>query len=319
MPCYHPLEGWRSREVNPDTGKRSIVFDIKKAFHDLPTVTLQCGQCIGCRLEYSRQWAIRLSHEAQLYEDNSFITLTYSQEHLPKSNSLELKDFQDFMKRLRKKFEPRKLRFFHAGEYGEQTKRPHYHAILFNLRFPDQKYERMRGEHRVYSSQMLEELWGLGRTEIGTVTFESAAYVARYICEKNKISKATKPEAVLHFYEKYQAYCDLSNAELTLSVKPEYATMSRRPGLGRGWIDKFHSDVYPWDYVVTRDGKKFKPPKFYDRYFELVSPQDFMRLKYTRVDGAKSDENNTLQRLATREKIKIAQYRTLKRNLSDDP
>src|SRR4051794_29862641 len=103
MPCFRPLKGYRARVTNPDTGKRSIVFNARKGFNDLP-VDLPCGQCIGCRLERSRQWAIRCSHEAKLHEENCFITLTYAPEHLPPGGTLVVKDFQDFMKRLRFEF-----------------------------------------------------------------------------------------------------------------------------------------------------------------------------------------------------------------------
>ena len=102
MACYYPLKGYRARAVNPKTGKRSIVFDSSLGFMDMP-VEFACGQCIGCRIERSRQWAIRCVHEAQLYEANCFITLTYAPEHLPKNGSLVLEHFQKFMKRLRKR------------------------------------------------------------------------------------------------------------------------------------------------------------------------------------------------------------------------
>ena len=139
MPCYRPLKGYRSATLNP-SGKRSIVFTIHGAFHDLP-VTLPCGSCIGCRLECSRQWALRCVHEASLYEHNSFLTLTYSPDNLPSSGSLVKSHFQEFMKNLRHlRFRKRRnywtwdpvlvtdrkrnLRYFQAGEYGESLGRP---------------------------------------------------------------------------------------------------------------------------------------------------------------------------------------------------
>ena len=129
MPCFSPLDGYRSRTVNA-SGKRSIVFDIHEGFHDRP-VSVPCGQCVGCRLEKSRQWAMRCVHEASLYDENCFITLTYDDEFLPVGGSLDKGAFPRFMKRLRKKFEPRRIRFYHAGEYGDRFGRPHYHALLF--------------------------------------------------------------------------------------------------------------------------------------------------------------------------------------------
>ena len=128
MPCFCPLEGWRSKDRS-STGKRKIVFNPRDALRDMP-VTVPCGQCIGCRLERSRQWAVRCIHEASLHEDNCFITLTYDDAHLPTDLSLNVSHFQKFMKRLRKRF-GEGIRFFHCGEYGENFGRPHYHACLF--------------------------------------------------------------------------------------------------------------------------------------------------------------------------------------------
>ena len=136
MPCYHPIKGFRSREVNPGTGRRPLVFNKKDGFEDLP-VEIRCGQCVGCRLDRSREWAIRCVHEAALYDDNCFVTLTYNDENLPDPPSLVVRDCQLFMKKLRRRYEPKKIRFFLCGEYGEMNRRPHYHAILFNHDFED--------------------------------------------------------------------------------------------------------------------------------------------------------------------------------------
>ena len=151
MACYHPMQGYRSAEVTKN-GKRKIVFSPQKGYIDLP-VKVACGQCIGCRLERSRQWAIRCVNEASLYRGNCFITLTYSDEYLPQNKSLDKRDFQLFMKRLRKEFSSERIRYFHCGEYGCSCKvcglsaklcrrvgcgsfveglgRPHYHALFF--------------------------------------------------------------------------------------------------------------------------------------------------------------------------------------------
>jgi len=142
MACYHPIQAWRSKKVNKETGKRSIVFQRSEAFVDMPVV-VPCGQCIGCRLEKSRQWAIRCVHESKCHDDNIFVTLTYNNENLPKDGSLCLADLQKFMKRLRKKYGAG-IRYFACGEYGEKLKRPHYHVCIFGLNFPmrDKKGER---------------------------------------------------------------------------------------------------------------------------------------------------------------------------------
>lgn len=296
MPCYYPMNGWRSRERGP-TGKRKIVFNLRDGFIDLP-VTIPCGQCVGCRLERSRQWAIRCVHESQLYEKNCFITLTYNEKHLPTDGSLDVRAFQLFMKRLRKRFGDG-IRFFHCGEYGARHQRPHYHACLFNFDFDDKELWSIRQGVKLYRSKALEELWSvdgdpLGFCTVGAVTFESAAYVARYIMKKQTGDGAL-------------TYLDYNpvTGEIYNERKPEYCTMSRRPGIGRPWLEKFKTDVYPGDFVVL-GGKKMRPPKYYDHVFELVDPSEMARIKSQRKRKVKENAlNSTFERLAVREEIQL--------------
>jgi len=263
MPCYKPLKGWYAKKRNP-TGKRSIVFKRTEGHYDRP-ITIPCGQCVGCRLERSRQWAIRCVHEASLYENNCFITLTYNEENLNDKSTLVKADFQKFMKRLRKKY-GNNIRFFHCGEYGEKNQRPHYHACLFNFDFQDKELWSIRDNVKLYRSQTLQELWPFGFSTIGEVTFESAAYVARYIMKKINGDKAK---------EHYQG------------KQPEYTTMSRRPGIGKEWLNKYSSDVYPNDKIVVRNDLICKPPKYYDQQFELDYPEIISKLKYIRKETAR--------------------------------
>lgn len=303
MPCFHPLHGFKSRTLNA-SGKRSITFNPSQGYRDLP-VSVPCGQCIGCRLERSRQWAIRCVHEAQLHEKNSFITLTYDNENLPPDKSLHVDHFQKFMKRLRKRFGPN-IRFFHCGEYGEKFARPHYHACLFNFDFRDKKlWKEVRG-NKLYVSKSLEELWPFGFSTIGDVTFESAAYVARYITKK-----VTGKNAKDH-YELM-----LPDGEL-VTRKPEYVTMSRRPGLASAWFQKYSSDVYPSDFIVMRE-KKIKPPKYYDRLYEHTYPEEIAEIKIKRKTLAKKHfANNTPERLEVRETIQNEKFKMLKRSYENE-
>ncbi len=242
MVCFHPLTAYRS-----SGGK--IVFSPKDGYVDLP-VDLACGQCQGCRLERSRQWALRCVHEAQMHKKNSFITLTYSPEHVPKDGSLRLEDWQKFAKRLRRKAGP--FRFFHCGEYGEVNLRPHYHACIFGLDFiADRGLWKDDGKFPLFRSPLLDKAWGLGFATVGALTFKSAAYVARYVMKKANGDLARV---------KY-ARVDENGEEYF--VRPEYVTMSRRPGIGSKWFEKFKSDVYPSDEVV-HEGKRYRPPRFYD-------------------------------------------------------
>ena len=177
MPCFHPLQAWKTEDgikfYNPYKDNRHH-----------KGIQIPCRQCTGCRSEYSRQWAMRILHESSLYTNNIFITLTYDAEHLPEYGTLVKKHFQDFMKRLRKKYNKKKIRYYQCGEYGEKFGRPHYHAIIFNHTFPDMK--RVPGKHKdLYTSEILKKIWKKGHVSIGTVNFETAAYVANYVQKKN--------------------------------------------------------------------------------------------------------------------------------------
>eukprot|EP00919_Chromeraceae_sp_WS-2016_P014354 GHVR01033751.1.p1 GENE.GHVR01033751.1~~GHVR01033751.1.p1 ORF type:complete len:308 (+),score=14.93 GHVR01033751.1:180-1103(+) len=306
MPCYKPLKGWRSQKRNP-TGKHSIVFSPKKGFIDQP-IEVPCGQCIGCRLERSRQWAIRCVHEASLHEDNVFITLTFADNNLDPEGSLQKEDFQKFMKRLRRKF-PHKIRYYHCGEYGAKYARPHHHACLFNHKFPDQILERHTPTgFPEYSSKILDKLWGHGRARIGTVTFESAAYVARYITKKITGEAATT------------AYCNIDHqtGEIISERLPEYTTMSRRPGIAKNWFDKYKSDVYPSDEVIIK-GKKMMPPKYYDSQYEIVDPENHSLVKAKRKASQKQNaHNNTPERLSVRETIQLKKAGQLIRSYENE-
>lgn len=301
MPCYNPINGYRSKSVN-NSGKRSIVFQLSQGYKDMP-VSVPCGQCIGCRLERSRQWAMRCVHEASLYENNCFITLTYSPEHVPEHNSLVVSHFQKFMKRLRKKYSPQTIRFFQCGEYGEKNERPHYHACLFNFDFTDKLLYRTIRDTKLYVSSTLDNLWPFGFSTIGDVTFESAAYVARYVTKK------ITGKYALHHYNTIN-----SGGEILAERHPEYTTMSRRPGIGRDWYEKFTSDVFPSDYLIVNE-KKVRPPKYYDRLFDQFDPTQHQQIKAKRAIHAKQNSvNNTLIRLNVRETIQLEKLKQLKRS-----
>lgn len=314
MACYHPLQGWRGRFVNPETGRRPIVFKHQQAEPSLMTapVSVPCGQCIGCRLEKSRQWAIRCLHEASLHDDNCFLTLTYNDDHLPEDGGLRLEHIQKFFKRLRKKYSDHEIRFFQCGEYGDDYNRPHYHAAIFGFDFPDKKFFKMRNGYKLYQSDSLSKLWPYGYANIGSVTFESAAYIARYVLKKTNVSKGT-PEDELEFFNSQYERIDPETGEI-FDVKPEFVTMSRRPGIGKRWFDQFKSDCYPKDFI-TVNGRKMRPPKFYDSKLEGLDPDLHKRLKAARQHNAiHHAENNTIRRLRVRETVQTKRADKLTRN-----
>lgn len=245
MPCYGALTGYFSSRLNAN-GKRSIVFDKRQALTGVP-ILIPCGECIGCRLTWRRQWAIRCMHEKRLHCESAFLTLTYDDDHLPSPPTLLLSDLQLFMKRLRST-RPVGLRFFACGEYGESTQRPHYHLLLFNTDFADKRYwkDSATGEP-LFRSAELSRLWPAGSNVLGSVSAKSCAYVAGYMLKKVGAPVVYPP-----------------------GFAPEFRVMSRRPGLGTVWLDRYAEEAYRHDSAIM-DGHEVALPKFYDAKQEVVS------------------------------------------------
>lgn len=283
MPCYYPLTAYQD-------ANGTVVF-VERGAHDfVRTLQLPCGQCVGCRLERSRQWAVRCVHEAQLHRENSFITLTYRD--MPENASLSYRDFQLFMKRLRKNGH-QGARFFMCGEYGDDFGRPHFHACLFNCGFADKELHMTTGSGmRIYRSKELEKLWTLGFSSIGDVTFQSAAYVARYV-----MKKITGEDALEHYGKRVAEFCH----------------MSLKPGIGAGWIDRYMTDVYPEGFVVV-NGVKIRPPKYYDKKIKKRDDDEWARQVMMREKRAhETFADNTEERLEVKRKVTIAKIGFLKR------
>lgn len=295
MACYFPIKGYR-------TPGGQIKLSPSGAFVDRP-MTVACGQCTGCRISRSKMWAARCIHEASLYENNAFITLTYHDSQLPEGGTLVLRHFQLFMKRLRKKYGSG-IRFFHCGEYGDKLGRPHYHALLFNHDFADKVLWKKENGIPLYLSADLTELWPMGFSTVGAVTYETAAYTARYI-----MKKISGPIAELH-YENID--------EITGQIvqrTPEYITMSRKPGIGTEWYNKYKTDLWPDDFLVVH-GRKTRIPRFYDNLFSIEHPVEMERFKRLRIrKSLKHKENNTPERLAVRHKVQLARISKLKREI----
>lgn len=295
MPCYAPLTLYPSLKGPNPNGKTPLV---SLAFGDPKSpIPIPCSRCIGCRLERSKIWAVRCLNEAQLHEQNCFITLTYDDNHVPcgdKNYTLVPRDLQLFFKRFRKKCG--ELRFYACGEYGDQTHRPHYHACVFGYDFPDKVLHPSSSENPIYTSKILQSLWPYGYVTIGAVTFESAAYVARYIMKK-QLGRGKK------YYEKN-------------GIEPEFVRMSRKPGIGLKWYELYKNDVFPHDYMVIRNGVKIKPPKYYYSKYELTNPIEYAIIKEkSKKEAEKRASENTRKRLNAKRTIKIQQITTLKRSL----
>lgn len=248
-----------------------------------------------------------------LHEDNCFITLTYSDPNLPYDHSLKRSHFVNFMKRLRKKIHPKKVRYFMCGEYGDQSWRPHYHAILFGYNFPDKiRVQSKDVENPYYLSTLLTKLWPLGNHMIADATYETAAYVARY-CTK----KITGEKAEAHYNRQIMDFNETTgelNSFLETQLEPEYATMSRKPGIGKHWYEKFKQDCYPSNYLV-RNGNKLPIPKYYDKLLEREDETKLAAIKMSRkIKAMQNKSDSTLDRLRAREHCKTKQAETLQRN-----
>lgn len=296
MPCYKPLQAWQR-----DNGE--IVFVERGAIYR--ELSLPCGQCTWCRVQRSQMWAMRCMHEASLHKSNAFITLTYDDAHVP-AEGLRYRDFQLFMKRLRKVNNG--VRFYMCGEYGENFGRPHYHALIFGERFDDRVFWRTSGSgEKSFRSDLLERLWRQGSSEVGDVTYQSAAYVARY-CMK----KVTGPNAK----DYYGVDPDTGKWLRT----PEFARMSlggreRKGGIGADFYRLYHSDIYPHDFVIV-NGKELKPPKYYDKMFKRDDPEAFEVMQMEReARGRSFMADNTPERLAVKEEVQKARLAFYKREL----
>lgn len=253
-------------------GRRALSASTR--FYDL--ISLPCGKCLDCLRRISRDWSIRLFHELEEHGHASFITLTYNDENIPRSdkgfNTLNKRDIQLFFKRFRKEISPQKIRYYLCGEYGSRTHRPHYHAIIYGYDFPDKYFFFKSGRNYVFRSPLLEKLWPYGISSIGDVTADSVCYVAGYVQKK-----LFGPKFGLEFGD----------------AEPSFSMQSTRPGIASAWIHKYYSDVYKVvDSEVVKDYCRFKqflhcrPPRYFDKLFALNHATDFDTIKANRARKA---------------------------------
>lgn len=300
MPCYKPLVfekfGLKSngkinmKICNRFTGNYEDYQNIDK--YEL----VPCGQCIGCRLDYAKQWAERCSLEAAMYEENMFLTLTYNDENLPLNCSK--KDFQLFIKRLRNHFSDREIRFFGCGERGSLSGRPHYHIIIFNAKFNDLKYLKHSGENNLYTSPTLEKLWPYGFSTIGEADYNSINYTARYVMKKIKGKQSD-----------------------------EFLLMSRRPGIGAEYLKKNIDKIKAQDLIYfpfSESKKQASLSRYFKNQIEIENPDYFKNKKKELIESIQakncSDKQvytvDSLMKLnQVKESLKKAQIKALKRGL----
>lgn len=276
---------------------------------------------------------MRCMHEAQTHRYNSYITLTYNEEHLPQHNSLRHRDYVLFMKALRNRLSrevknyrlgregsstllhssygdsphtPGRIAFYMAGEYGEKYHRPHYHALLFGVDFADKQYHsRTQAGEKIYKSKTLEKMWSHGYSSIGAVTFNSAAYISRYVMKK-RTGDGNKYD-----YE----ILDLDTGEIAIQKK-EYNCMSRNPGIGKHWFTKYKDGVYTTDTVITSNGMELTPPRYYDKQLKKLDRARLQGIKLAReLEAQAHAADHTTPRLLVQEEVANAKARYQTRNL----
>lgn len=287
MSCYYPnmiakkgsctcfiggleakLKGYKNGDIKVDEHTGEII----------EYINVPCGQCIGCRLDQSRTWADRCVLEGIEHDENSnwFVTLTYDDFYVPRSekNTLTLKpdDLSGFMKRLRRYCSynygiNENIRFYGCGEYGSLTMRPHYHLLLFGLNVDSGlPVAKNKFGDFFYKLDCINDTWKFGHNVVGRMTWQSAAYTARYCTKKWKGAKK----------DEYKQ----------LAIEPEFSRQSNRPGIGSAYFDKHYNDIYNNDRIVlqAKEGKKqiVRPPKYFDDKYRDINPDDYEKIKERR-------------------------------------
>lgn len=303
MSCYRPVGAYRSA--------RGVSFHRTSADGKpvRPDVWIPCGMCIGCRAKRASDWSLRCMHEATLRESNCFVTLTYGPGNLPPGSSLCHRDFQLFMKRLRKHF-GFAVRYFMCGEYGPLHARPHYHSCLFGVDFrSDRQLSGVSASgYDMFESATLDSLWTHGRCTVQDLTRETSGYCARYVMKKLLGEAARDPGA-----RRAREWTDAEGEVHERAV--EYARMSLKPGIGYDWYSRFGSDVYPHDYVIA-DGRKERPPKYYDKLLKRTDRFVLEDIKEVREGTARlAHVDNTDERLRVREVVYTAKVRNQLRSM----
>lgn len=299
MPCHYPCRAYRLGDSqNRPAG---ISFDVKKGDNVLQEIKVPCGKCLGCKQKKIRDWALRCQHESKMHEFSYFVTLTYDDDHLPDGGSLRYEDFRSFMKKARhwygifdwktkKQWDKTKIRFFMCGEYGK-LKRPHYHVLLYNFPIPDLKFLKTSSKgSNLYTSELVSWLWNnRGYVTIGSVEYASAAYVAQYCIKKMGTDSID-----------YQDI-DLETGE-QIDKEREMVQMSRSPGIGSTWYDKYRDQVFPVDRCIA-NGKQVGVPKFYGSRYKKEDPIGYEEAIAKRHAYSKNRlEDQTEERLEVKER-----------------
>lgn len=287
MPCTCPVDAWHPREGSEDKRLRFSPLGADQSRH----VLLPCGRCASCRSLRASDWAVRCFHEAQMHGFVAcFVTRTYDNAHLPRNLSLSKASHQHFMKRLWRVMD-RHVRNFSCGEYGDEFRRPHYHDILFGEDFREDRVPLRKSQTGglLYTSPRLSKAWSYGEAVIADFSFDTACYVGKYNV-KQLHGEAQSREALRRW--------DSQTGEEWF-VEPPFLLMSRMPGLGARWFERFWSDVFPSDFCIV-DGRKVPVPAYYLRLLEKRDPDMAEDLRERRRLLAIGAADRTERRYITR-------------------
>ncbi|AXL15423.1 replication initiator protein [Microviridae sp.] len=244
--------------------------------------------CRDCRLFRAREWAIRCYHEGQLHQESCFIDLTFAVE----PPSVSKRDLQLFFKRLRKSLPGTKIRYFAVGEYGEKFSRPHYHVCIFGWSPKDRYFwDKSPKGTILYRSPHLETVWTAGHVTVSDITAEAAGYAARYT-----LKKITGEKQEPHYGGR----------------EPEFNTSSL--GLGKGWIEKYYSDVCRDAFVVFK-GKECPVPSYYSTWIKNNQPEAWEKLQAKQKDRYDQLPYESGERLHHAAQARDSRTKTLKRDL----
>lgn len=308
MPCFHPIDAYQPLQGGPIKFEPPNRTRKAKGFADFfasghKAIKVSCGQCIGCRQARQNAWALRAMCEAQLHSQNWFVTLTYSDEHVPMHGALVYSDVQKFNRALRDA--GHKFRFFVAGEYGDTFGRCHWHSLMFGLTLNDLEVVRTVGNGRpIYRSPKLLEAWGKGFVHLGDVTMQSARYVASYT-----LKKVTGEAASDHYTRVIDETGEL------VELPPEMCRMSLRPAIGKDWLDRYWPEVVTHNAVV-KDGRPNPIPRYFSkRLGKMFEDEAEGRLILATLEDKRAERaalvaaDSTAERLAVREQCALARVR----------
>lgn len=321
---YHPAQ------IIPCDNQQELLENVKKFNANYKKTVIPCRKCIGCRIDYSRDWANRGYLESKKSPNsNYFVTLTYDDEHLPKKDEittskgitykndgtwngcLEPKHLKKFIHDIRQHYYRKNgykgIKYLACGEYGTENGRPHYHVILFNCPLDADDFYAPRlidGEY-YHQNKLIEKYWKRGISNVGTATWNTIAYVARYVTKK--------------------LYGD--NAEDSRAQKGQIAEFIRvSNGIGRDYWEENKEKILQTDSITIRNAKgihQTKPPRYFTRLLKAQNPEVYEELKAKRerdnemMQKAKDTQHSygRFDELQNQRRSKEIQAGTLKRTL----